>query len=132
MTEQLQAKIQIIDNMTVDEIKAMTIFEFNEFAVGIGHMEARTLLIHFFDRLGHIIQKLPSVDFGDGYIEEILYDYNALEVTVDRFFEDTLPALEKRCSEIPYGIRREIDAAEVIYNTLSEKISQDLNSYLEE
>ena len=62
MTEQLQAKMQIIDNMTVDELKAMTIFNFDEFASGISHREARTLIVHFFDRLGRTLQRLPSVD----------------------------------------------------------------------
>ena len=132
MTEQLQAKMKIIDNMPVDEIKAMTIFGFDEFADGISHDEARTLLMYFFDTMGHAIRKLPSVDFGYADIEEISLDFNVVEVTIDRFFEDVLPSLEKRCSEIPEGIAREISASEDIYNTFAEKIRQNLDKYLEE
>ena len=51
---------------------------------------------------------------------------------MDRFLEDTLPSLEKRCSEIPDGIKRELSASMDIYNTFSEKIRKDLDSYLED
>ena len=132
MTEQLQAKMKTIDNMTVDEIKAMTIFEFDEFAADISHSEARELLVHFHDRLFHLFKKLPSVDFGYADIEGIRCDYNVLDVTITRFFEDTLPALKKRCSEIPNGLKREISVAEEIYNTFSVSISEALDSFLDE
>ena len=132
MTEQLQQKMNIIDNMTVDELKAMTIFDFDEFASEISHTEARKLLVHFFDRMGRTFKKLPSVDFGDADIEEISCDFNVIEVTMDRFLEDTLRSVEKRCPEIPDGIKRELSASMDIYNTFSEKIRKDLNSYLEE
>lgn len=132
MTEQLQAKMQIIDNMTADELKAMTIFDFDEFASEISHTEARKLLMHFFDRMGRTLKRLPSVDFGDGDIEEISLDFNVIDVTMDRFFEDTLPSVEKRCPEIPDGIKRELSASVDIYNTFSEKIRKELDSYLED
>lgn len=132
MTEQLQAKMQTIDNMTADELKAMTIFDFDEFASEISHTEARKLLMHFFDRMGRTLKRLPSVDFGDADIEEIRCDFNVIDVTMDRFFEDTLPSVEKRCPEIPDGIKRELSASMDIYNTFSEKIRKELDSYLED
>ena len=132
MTEQLQAKMQIIDNMTADELKAMTIFDFDEFASEISHTEARKLLMHFFDRMGRTLKRLPSVDFGDADIEEISLGFNVIDVTMDRFFEDTLPSVEKRCPEIPDGIKRELSASMDIYNTFSEKIRKELDSYLED
>ena len=132
MTEQLQAKMQIIDNMTADELKAMTIFNFDEFASEISHAEARRLLVHFFDRMGRTFKKLPSVDFGDADIEEISRDFNVLEVTTERLFEDTIPDLKKRCSEIPCGIEREANAYQDICYTFSEKIRTELDSYLED
>ncbi len=132
MTEQLQAKMQIIDNMTADELKAMTIFDFDEFASGVSHTEARKLLMHFFDRMGRTLKRLPSVDFGDADIEEISLDFNVIDVTMDRFFEDTLPSVEKRCPEIPDGIKRELSASMDIYNTFAEKIRKELDSYLDD
>ena len=132
MTEQLQAKMQIIDKMTDDEIKSMSIFEFNEFATGLYHRDSRTLLVHFFDRLGHIIKMIPSVDFGYSDIEGISLDFNVVEVTIERLLDDLIPALKKFCPEIPSGIERELSAIEDIYNTFSEKIREELDSYLEE
>ena len=132
MTEQLQAKMQIIDNMTVDGLKAMTIFNFDEFASGISHREARTLIVHFFDRLGRTLQRLPSVDFGYGDIEGISCDFKVLEVILDRFFLDFLPDVEERIPDLPESVKREFFATTDIYNTYSERIREELDSYLED
>ena len=83
MTELLKAKMQEIDNMSIERIKADNIIQFNEFAEGLSGLEAKALLIHYFDRLVEINQKLPNVEFGTGYIEEISCDFNVMEVIHD-------------------------------------------------
>ncbi|MBR0199430.1 MAG: hypothetical protein IJQ42_04605 [Oscillospiraceae bacterium] len=131
MTEQLQAKMKIIDNMTVDEIKAMTLFEFDEFAADLHHTEARTLLKHFFDRMFYVTHKIPSVDFSNEYIELVSCDFNVLEVIFDHFFQEDVPFLEKHLPETADGMKKKISAITDIYNDYSESIRGRLNTFLD-
>ena len=131
MTEALKRKTNEIDSMSGKELKAMTIDQFNVFAADLSGIEAKELLSHYFDRLAALNKKPPSVDFGKAHVEEINFDFNVLEVTLDRFFQDLLPEYMKQHPDLPHSIKCQVNATTDIYNDYSEKIRQTLNELLD-
>lgn len=129
MKDQLQEKMQSIDRMSEDELKSMSLYEFDEFAVGVTHTEARLLLRHAYNRLGQITKKLPAVDFGYGEIEEIRSDYKVVEFAVNHLFDELIPAIRNRAT-IPDIIESEIAVINNVYFTFSEKVNEEFDTFL--
>ena len=131
MTEELKRKMNEIDSLSGKELKTMTIDQFNVFAADLTGIEGKELLSHYFDRMAALNAKLPSVDFGKAHVEEINFDFNVLEVTLDRFFQDLLPEYMKQHPDLPHSIKCQVNATTDIYNDYSEKIRQTLNELLD-
>lgn len=74
----------------------------------------------------------PCASFNAAHcaLSQINCDFRTLEVTLDRFFNETLADYRADLEEISTGLLMECDAATDIYNTFSENVREEIDKGL--
>lgn len=74
----------------------------------------------------------PGISFNPAEcaLSQINCDFRTLEVTLDRFFNETLPEHRASLEEISTGLLMDCDAATDIYNTFSENVREEIDKGL--
>lgn len=67
---------------------------------------------------------------AESALSQINCDFRTLEVTLDRFFNETLPEHRASLEEISTGLLMDCDAATDIYNTFSENVREEIDKGL--
>lgn len=67
---------------------------------------------------------------AESALSQINCDFRTLEVTLDRFFNETLPEHRASLEEISTGLLMDCDAVTDIYNTFSENVREEIDKGL--